>query len=73
MSSLGFSEYAESGNLNNNNGNGNGNGKIYNRLNGNGNITLKIPRNQNANDSPERGLFNRQTVMYQMKMERTRG
>jgi hypothetical protein len=63
MSSLGFSEYAESGNLNNNNnnvngnGNGNGNGKIYNRRNGNGtgtgtgtgngNRTLKIPRNQN--------------------------
>ena len=59
MSSLGFSEYAESGNLNNNNGNGNGNGngKIYNRRNGNGNRTLKIPRNQNANDSPERGLL----------------
>ena len=67
MSSLGFSEYAESGNLNNNNGNGNGNGngKIYNRRNGtgtgNGNRTLKIPRNQNQNqspnDSPERGLL----------------
>jgi hypothetical protein len=53
MSSLGFSEYTESGNLNNNNGNGNG--KIYNRRNGN--RTLKIPRNQNANDSPERGLL----------------
>jgi hypothetical protein len=53
MSSLGFSEYIESGNLNNNNGNGNG--KIYNRRNGN--RTLKIPRNQNANDSPERGLL----------------
>jgi hypothetical protein len=62
MSSLGFSEYAESGNLNNN-------GKIYNRRNGtgtgtgtgtgNGNRTLKIPRNQNqsANDGPERGLL----------------
>jgi hypothetical protein len=68
MSSLGFSEYAESGNLNNNNNN-NGNGKIYNRRNGNGNgngngtgsgnRTLKIPRNQNQsqNDSPERGLL----------------
>jgi len=64
MSSLGFSEYTESGNLNN--GNGNGNGKIYNRRNGNGtgtgNRTLKIPRNQNANDisgggGPERGLL----------------
>ena len=66
MSSLGFSEYAESGNLNNNNngnGNGNGNGKIYNRRNGTGtgtgNRTLKIPRNQiqSPNDSPERGLL----------------
>ena len=64
MSSLGFSEYAESGNLNNNNnGNGNGNGKLYNRRNGNGNSTgnrtLKIPRNQNQsqNESPERGLL----------------
>jgi hypothetical protein len=66
MSSLGFSEYAESGNLNNN-GNGNGNGKLYNRRNGNGNgngtgnRTLKIPRNQiqSTNDSigPERGLL----------------
>jgi hypothetical protein len=55
MSSLGFSEYTESGNLNNNNGNGNG--KIYNRRNGN--RTLKIPRNQihTANDIPERGLL----------------
>ena len=67
MSSLGFSEYAESGNLNNNNnnvngnGNGNGNGKIYNRRSANGNRTLKIPRNQNPSDggggNSERGLL----------------
>jgi hypothetical protein len=73
MSSLGFSEYAESGNLNNNNvngnGNGNGHGKIYNRRNGNGtgtgsgNRTLKIPRNHNQSTtegiggSTERGLL----------------
>lgn len=65
MSSLGFSEYAENGNLNNNNNNnknGNINGKLYNRRGangngngngtgtGNGNRTLKIPRNHN--DSP---------------------
>ena len=71
MSSLGFSEYAESGNLNNNNnngninGNGNGNGKLYNRRNGTGtgNRTLKIPRNHNQSTnegiggSTERGLL----------------
>jgi hypothetical protein len=68
MSSLGFSEYAESGNLNNNNNNNNngtGNGKLYNRRNGNGNgngtgnRTLKIPRSQiqSHNESPERGLL----------------
>ena len=59
MTSLGFSEYAESNNESskpgNGNGNGNGNGKIYNRRNGggNGNRTLKIPR---TNDT-ERGLL----------------
>ena len=59
MTSLGFSEYAESNNDSskpgNGNGNGNGNGKIYNRRNGggNGNRTLKIPR---TNDT-ERGLL----------------
>jgi hypothetical protein len=67
MSSLGFSEYAESGNLNtnnsnNNNNNGNSNGKIYNRRNTNptGNRTLKIPRNQSLDDTRsngERGLL----------------
>ena len=65
MSSLGFSEYAESGNLNtnnnsNNNGNGNGNGKIYNRRNTNttGNRTLKIPRNQSLDDTRSNGNGN---------------
>ena len=57
MTSLGFSEYAESNNDSSKpgNGNGNGNGKIYNRRNGggNGNRTLKIPR---TNDT-ERGLL----------------
>ena len=60
MTSLGFSEYAESNNDSSRtgNGNGNGNGKIYNRRNGGGgggssNRTLKIPRN---NDT-ERGLL----------------
>jgi hypothetical protein len=64
MTSLGFSEYAESNNdssrTGNGNGNGNGNGKIYNRRNGGGgggggssNRTLKIPR---TNDT-ERGLL----------------
>jgi hypothetical protein len=53
MTSLGFSEYAETSNNDNSRpGNGNGNGKIYNRRNG-GNRTLKIPR---ANDT-ERGLL----------------
>ena len=61
MSSLGFSEYAESGNLNTNSNN-NGNGKIYNRRNTNttGNRTLKIPRNQSLDDTRsnnERGLL----------------
>jgi hypothetical protein len=53
MTSLGFSEYAESNNERH--GNGNGNGKIYNRRNGGGggNRTLKIPR---TNDT-ERGLL----------------
>jgi hypothetical protein len=61
MSSLGFSEYAESGNLNTNS---NSNGKIYNRRNTNttGNRTLKIPRNQSLDDTrsngnSERGLL----------------
>ena len=58
MTSLGFSEYAESNNDSSKpgNGNGNGNGKIYNRRNGGGgggNRTLKIPR---TNDT-ERGLL----------------
>jgi hypothetical protein len=59
MTSLGFSEYAESNNESSRPGNGNGNGKIYNRRNGGGggggggNRTLKIPR---ANDT-ERGLL----------------
>ena len=67
MSSLGFSEYAESGSLttnnnnNNNNNNGSGGGRLYNRRNGNGNRTLKIPRNQilkdNGNPATERGLL----------------
>ena len=56
MTSLGFSEYAESNNDSsrpgNGNGNGNGNGKIYNRRNG-GNRTLKIPRTNET----ERGLL----------------
>ena len=55
MTSLGFSEYAETSNNDNSrpgNGNGNGNGKIYNRRNG-GNRTLKIPRNNDA----ERGIL----------------
>lgn len=47
MTSLGFSEYAETNNDNSRAGNGNGNGKIYNRRNG-GNRTLKIPRTMNA-------------------------
>lgn len=53
MTSLGFSEYAESNN--DSSKPGNGNGKIYNRRNGggNGNRTLKIPR---TNDT-ERGLL----------------
>jgi hypothetical protein len=50
MTSLGFSEYAESGNNDNSRP---GNGKIYNRRNGasgggNGNRTLKIPRNNDT-------------------------
>ena len=60
MTSLGFSEYAESNNDSSRTGNGNGNGKIYNRRNGGGgggggssNRTLKIPR---TNDT-ERGLL----------------
>ena len=67
MTSLGFSEYAESSNNDNSrpgngNGNGNGNGKIYNRRNGggNGNRTLKIPRTNEtaaAASGPERGLL----------------
>jgi len=54
MSSLGFSEYAESGNLNTNS---NSNGKIYNRRNTNttGNRTLKIPRNQSLDDTRSNG------------------
>ena len=53
MTSLGFSEYAETSNNDNSRpGNGNGNGKIYNRRNG-GNRTLKIPRNNDA----ERGIL----------------
>lgn len=57
MSSLGFSEYAESGNLNTNSNNNNGNGKIYNRRNTNttGNRTLKIPRNQSLDDTRSNG------------------
>ena len=54
MTSLGFSEYAESNNESSKPGNGNG--KIYNRRNGGGgggNRTLKIPR---TNDT-ERGLL----------------
>ena len=51
MTSLGFSEYAETSN-NDNSRPGNGNGKIYNRRNG-GNRTLKIPRNNDA----ERGIL----------------
>jgi len=55
MTSLGFSDYAESNN--DSSRPGNGNGKIYNRRNGggngNGNRTLKIPR---TNDT-ERGLL----------------
>jgi hypothetical protein len=60
MSSLGFSEYAESGSVTNNgSGSGSGGGKLYNRRNGNGNRTLKIPRNQilNDNGNTERGLL----------------
>ena len=56
MTSLGFSEYAETSNNDNSrpgNGNGNGNGKIYNRRNGGGNRTLKIPRTNET----ERGLL----------------
>lgn len=51
MTSLGFSEYAETSN-NDNSRPGNGNGKIYNRRNGS-NRTLKIPRNNDA----ERGIL----------------
>ena len=57
MTSLGFSEYAESNN--DSSRPGNGNGKIYNRRNG-GNRTLKIPRtNDTAASAPghERGLL----------------
>ena len=58
MTSLGFSEYAESNNDSSKPGNGNGNGKIYNRRNGGGNRTLKIPRtNDAAATAPERGLL----------------
>ena len=63
MSSLGFSEYAESGsvtmNTTNGSGSGSGGSKLYNRRNGNGNRTLKIPRNQVLNDNrnTERGLL----------------
>jgi hypothetical protein len=57
MTSLGFSDYAESNNDSSRPGNGNGNGKIYNRRNGggngNGNRTLKIPRTNET----ERGLL----------------
>lgn len=49
MTSLGFSEYAETSNNDNSRP---GNGKIYNRRNG-GNRTLKIPRNNDA----ERGIL----------------
>jgi hypothetical protein len=51
MTSLGFSEYAETSN-NDNSRPGNGNGKIYNRRNG-GNRTLKIPRNNDATAGPQ--------------------
>lgn len=66
MTSLGFSEYAESNNDSSRPGNGNGNGKIYNRRNGGGgggggsNRTLKIPRTNGtaaAAPGPERGLL----------------
>jgi hypothetical protein len=56
MTSLGFSEYAESNN--DSSRPGNGNGKIYNRRNG-GNRTLKIPRTATSapGSEPERGLL----------------
>jgi hypothetical protein len=57
MTSLGFSEYAESNN--DSSRPGNGNGKIYNRRNG-GNRTLKIPRTNDAATAAatsERGLL----------------
>lgn len=71
MSSLGFSEYAESGNLNtnsnSNNNNGNSNGKIYNRRNTNttGNRTLKIPRNQSLDDTRSNGNGNNERGLLQ--------